>query len=165
MRRLLILVGVIALLVVACSGDDDAGQSVDEQDGGGDIEVESDGGDGGDDGGGDGGEDASGSGSGGVELPDDFPIEVPPGGEVFGVSESDGVYVVIVEYPGDAFDSVVEFFDAELADEGFAVSSPFGNTDISASWSGERGSESLTMTAQGGDQVIVSITYDSGTGG
>ncbi len=161
---MLVLIGLIVVLSGACSSEDVAEQIVEGQDGITDVEIDENDGEVSIEFEGDDGESGSVT-VGGGDLPDEFPIGVPPGGEVFGVSEAEGTYVIILEYPGDAFASVVAFFDAELANEGFTVSSPFGNTDISASWLGERGSELLNMTAQGGDTVIVSMTYDPGSDG
>lgn len=111
MRRTVVV--IVAMLVVAACGN--AAENIAEQaieaDGGGDVDIEVD----------DDGEtvsmefeDEDGSGSvsfGGGEIPDDFPLPVPDGGDVIQVVElSDGSQSVSMQYDPDDFESLSEEF-------------------------------------------------------
>lgn len=122
MKRLLIVLGATVMVVGACGGiAENAAESIIEQaiesEGGGDVDIDFDGA-------GDGefnvsvdGEDGELSYSvGGGEMPTDFPIPMPDGGNVLSSSTQesgdDRYQAVVVEYPGGEYDSLVsEYVD------------------------------------------------------
>lgn len=164
----LIALAVLGLTIAACSPDELADQLIEnaiENEAGGDVDVEIDSDDGsieitGTD---EDGNDASitfGSG----ELPDDFPYDLPDGGDVQAVSTSNDGSVVSIVYPSDDFEQIADFFrdiynSRSSGDENateFTSSNPpsaaFGFTDSS-------GLFTSISVSQAGDQTLVSIIY------
>ncbi len=165
MRRLLL---VIALLAFAACGADEVAedaieQGIESQDGSGDVEVDVDSDDGSmdltiesDEG------DASVS-IGGGELPENFPWDVPSGGEVQAVSTSSQGNVVAIRYPGSAFDDVVNHFQKIVDSE---ASADLNTQSIASppveSWSWNLAGDGFVSISvqQQSDITLVSIIYD-----
>ena len=108
--RLLVVLGVLALVIAACGGGEELAEQIIESQGDGEIEIEEN----------DGtvavtietedGEDATAT-FGGGEVPDDFPVPVPSGGDVQAVMESPAGTTITIFYPASEFDSLLAFYE------------------------------------------------------
>lgn len=112
--RILAVLAMSAMVVSACSSAaEELTEQIIESGGNGDVEVDMN----------DGtvsisvaGEDGSGSFTvGGGELPEDFPVPIPDGGEVVSVFESEGDAAVSVLYDAGSYDEVSAFYEDWVA--------------------------------------------------
>ncbi|MGD2101872.1 MAG: hypothetical protein PVG83_06510 [Acidimicrobiia bacterium] len=114
------LATVFLLLLAACSPGEElaeelAEQALEEQ-GGGDVEIDSDSGE---------VNIESDDGSftiGGGEIPTDWPVDVPSGGEVLAVGEDqDGGGTLSMEFVGADYDDMVAFYDSWVDGSGLEM--------------------------------------------
>jgi len=156
MRRNLVAAAAIAMLISACSsgGDEVTEQILEGQEGVGDVEITDDGatieveGE-------DGGTVSIGSG----EIPDDFPVPVPSGGDVTFTAFSDEGSMVNLVYSGDQLEALVSEYESWMESEGFEVTR-------SDTTSGDIRFVALVGSRASGSPTDVSISVsDDGTGG
>ncbi|MEN8041408.1 MAG: hypothetical protein ABFR95_07885 [Actinomycetota bacterium] len=138
MKKLTPLVLALTLVLAACSSAaeiaieqlaeaDDEVSNVEINDG--EIKVEF--------------EDEEGGGAlviGGGEIPDGFPIPVPDGGDVTSSIAQGNSYGVIINFPESAYDELVSFYEAWVADQ--SVEDLFTNSfesPRSTAWGGTIG--------------------------
>lgn len=57
---------------------------------------------------------------------EEFPIPIPPGGEVIAAGEAAGVFGANVVYPADRYDDVVAFYDGWASGEAWEQAIPEG---------------------------------------
>lgn len=82
-------------------------------------------------------EDEEGEGSisfGGGEIPDDFPVPVPDGGDVQQVSSTPDGASVSLFFPSDEFDSLKEFYSDWANGQSAEVSTFESTNPLAASW-------------------------------
>lgn len=94
----------------------------------------------------------------GADVPDDFPAPVPPGGEVqqsVVSSGSQGAWNLVVNYPVDRFDELVETYENWMNAEGYQVQ----KMEQSGS------PRSVTLIGQGDQPPGASIVIIEGTAG
>jgi hypothetical protein len=112
--RILVVLAMSALVVSACSNAaEELTEQIVESSGDGDVEVDVN----------DGtvsisveGEDGSGAFTiGGGELPEDFPVPIPDGGDVASVFEGEGDAAVSVLYDDGNYDEVAAFYEDWVA--------------------------------------------------
>ena len=112
--RLLLLLAAGALAASACSSAaEELSEQIVEAGGDGNVEVDID-----DETVSVSFEDEDGSGSytvGGGELPDDFPVPVPDGGEVVSVFEAEGDTAVAMTYDAGRYAELVDFYEDWVA--------------------------------------------------
>jgi hypothetical protein len=156
--KLVILLAVFALALAACGGDEIAEQIIESQDGVGDIEIDQN--DGtvaitiqGDD-----GEDSVAV-FGGGEVPSDFPIPVPGGGDVGAIIETEGNTSLTLVYPMSEFDTLSQFYENWANDAGEVQFSTASSDPRLSSWVVQSGTANYTVTvSEGNDRTVVSLT-------
>lgn len=159
-RRLLTVIGVLALLLGACSPAEVAERIAESQEGVGDVEIDEDS-----------GEvsvetDEGSMTVGGGEVPDGFPIDLPGGGEVVAVIDAENSTTLSIEYD-DSFDSVAGFFEDWVDSSGLEVEFKSETSDPEVvSWSLATGNDeyySITVGEEiGSGKVSVLITTRTG---
>jgi hypothetical protein len=153
-RKLLALVAATMLTLAACSpGEDLAEKIIESQEGVGDVEIDSDSGE---------VSVETDEGSltlGGGEIPADFPIPLPEGGDVVAVIEAAGNTTISLEYDG-SIDSIVGYYQDWVDSSGLEVQAKFETSDPETiSWSLADGDEYRTITvSEEGDVVTVLVT-------
>ena len=160
----LITLSVLALFVAACSPSDVADNIVEnaiENETGGDVDVDIDSDDGTVEIEGEDGETAT---FGGGELPDDLPFDVPGGGDVQAVIQTNNGSTITLVYPSDEFDSLVDhfqkIFDAESAgDEDSFQSSTSNPKSASFAWNTSDGGLRSITISESGPQTLVGLLY------
>lgn len=157
MKRVVwLLIALLALALTACSSGDIAEQIVEGQEGVEDIEIDEDSGE---------VSIESDDGSmtiGGGEVPDDFPIDLPGGGEVIAVIDAESSVTLSVEYD-DSFDTIVNFYENWVEASGLEIQFESSTSDPDVkSWSlaaGEDKFYSITVgeeTGSGKISVLIS---------
>lgn len=114
------LATALLLLLAACSPGEELAEELAEQalegEGGGDVEIDTDSGE---------VSIESDDGSftiGGGEIPTDWPVDVPSGGEVLAVGEDqDGGGTLSMEFAGADYDDMVAFYDSWVDGSGLEV--------------------------------------------
>lgn len=164
-RTLFVYLVGASLLLTACSSENvvekviesEAGVDnveIDEEDGTVEVQVE----------GQDGEEDAS-IVIGGGEVPDDWPIPVPSGGEVLSVMESGNDKSIMIEYANENFDSLVAYYEDYIDGPGTTIVQEMAfEPPKSQSWVIEvDGSEQTIMVIESanGAQIQLFVTEDS----
>jgi hypothetical protein len=155
-RRLALVLAAFGLVVVtACSGGDIAEEIIESQEGVGDVEIDEE----------------SGEVSvetddgnvviGGGDIPDDFPIDVPAGGQVLGVIEQGENATVSLVYQ-ESFEQISGYFSDWIGSSGVEVVNEFeSSTPQSVVWTlqdGEQGySISVADLGDGGVQVTLIV--------
>ncbi len=137
------------LLLGACSpGEELAEQIAESQEGVGDVEIDEDSGE-------VSVESDEGSATfGGGELPDDFPIDMPEGGDVQSVIEQEDAVIVSVSY-GDDFSTIVDHFQGWIDDNGLDVINRFESSDPqSIAWSVEDEIRGYNITVATADETV-----------
>ena len=153
-RKLLVLVAATMLTLAACSpGEDLAEKIIESQEGVGDVEIDSDSGE---------VSVETDEGSltlGGGEIPADFPIPLPEGGDVVAVIEAAGNTTISLEYDA-SIDSIVGCYQDWGDSSGLEVQGKFETSDPETiSWSLADGDEYRTITvSEEGDVVTVLVT-------
>lgn len=148
-RRLaLVLVAFGLVVVTACSGGDIAEEIIESQEGVGDVEIDEE----------------SGEVSvetddgnvviGGGDIPDDFPIDVPAGGQVLGVIEQGENATVSLVYQ-ESFEQVSGYFSDWIGSSGVEVVNEFESSTP----------QSVVWTLQDGEQGYSISVADLGDGG
>ena len=159
-RRLALVLAAFGLVVVtACSGGDIAEEIIESQDGVGDVEIDEE----------------SGEVSvetddgnvviGGGDIPDDFPIDVPAGGQVLGVIEQGENATVSLVYQ-ESFEQISGYFSDWIGSSGVEVVNEFeSSTPQSVVWTlqdGEQGySISVADLGEGGGVQVTLIVGDA----
>jgi len=93
---------------------------------------------------------------GGGDIPADFPVPVPDGGDVMAVVSSGGDDSVSMTYPSGDFDSIKAFYENWATGFGDSLST-FSSTDA-ASWTVEDGDKAYSVTvANAGAEVALTI--------
>lgn len=106
MRRLIVIIGLLALVAVGCQSASDtiAEQLAESAEGVNDVDINSDTGE---------VKIETDDGSltiGGGEVPDSLTLPVPDGGTVLASFSTNDDVSVSIQYPGDRYDSLVEFY-------------------------------------------------------
>lgn len=134
---------VVAVALAACSpGEELAEQLLESEEGVGDVEIDVGSGEfrvEGED------EDGESFSIGGGDIPDDFPIDVPGGGEVQSVVESGDEGLVAVRYDDGDFDDIKGFYEDWVAANGEVTNTSETSDPPSASWIVEDGSSSYSI--------------------
>lgn len=144
---LLLVSGVLVL--AACSpGEELAEQIAESQEGVGDVEVDEDSGE-------VSVETDEGSATfGGGELPDDFPVDMPDGGNVQSVIEQEGDVIATVNYEED-FSTIAGHFEAWVDDSGMEVANRFESSNPqSISWALEDDHRAHNITVAAADETV-----------
>lgn len=157
-RRWTTLIAVSALTVAACSGGDTAEQILESQEGVEDVEIDEDSGE-------VSVETDDGSVTvGGGDIPDDFPVPVPSGGEVIAVAESPDGGNLLAEWAGASFTDIEGFYEDWIAGSGLEelqdieISDPQSHT-----WTVLDGDDSYTVSVSDSvDRIVVAITIVGG---
>lgn len=151
---------VLTLTVSACSpGEQLAEQILESQEGVGDVEIDTDS-----------GEvsietDEGSATIGGGEIPDEFPVDVPDGGQVLGVFQSGNDMTLSMTYDGGDIDDVIGFFDNWIAGSSLEVANKIEVTNPRAvTWTLTVGDGGYTISVAegGGDDVGVTIFVAGG---
>lgn len=161
-RGLATAIAVLALMIGACSGESVAERIIESQEGVGDVEIDES----------DGQvrievEDEEGDASaviGGGEIPDDFPIPVPGGGEVQAVFEQGEESSVQLLFDSSDFDSLKQFYMDWSQDAGDEVSNTFETSNPpSFGVTVVKGEASYTVSiSQVGEDVLVTLFVGRG---
>jgi hypothetical protein len=159
-RRLALFVTALALIATACSPGELAENIIESQEGVGDVEID----------------ESSGEVSiesedgsmtiGGGEVPDDFPIDLPGGGDVVAVIDAENSSTISLEY-GDSFDSIAGFFQDWVDGSGLEVQFKSETNDPETiSWSLATDNDefySITVGAESGSgKISVLLTTRKG---
>lgn len=159
-RRTTLFVAALVALA-ACSpgemiGEEIAENILESQEGVGDVEIDTDSGK---------IEVESEDGSftiGGGEIPDGFPIDVPGGGDVMSVIETEDGSSVSLLFPADEFDSLADFYEGWIEDSGLEISSTFNNSSDprSMTWvvSVDDDTTYSIMVTEGDENAVVTLT-------
>jgi hypothetical protein len=158
-RGRLLFVVTMMLGLVACSpGEELAEQIVESQEGVEDVEIDSDSGE---------VNVESDEGSftiGGGEIPDGFPIDVPVGGDVVALGDTEEATSLAMEFVGADYDDIAAFYEEWVANSGMEpvqdvqVSDPRGRA-----WTLQDGSDIYTISInEAGDWVALSIFVSKG---
>lgn len=137
------------LFLVACSpGEELAEQFAESQEGVGDVEIDEDSGE-------VSVETDEGSATiGGGELPEDFPIDMPEGGEVQSVIEQEDAVIVSVSYD-DGFSAIADHFQGWIDDNDVEVVNRFESSDPqSMTWSLEDGDRGYNISLAATDETV-----------
>lgn len=149
-------VTVLALGVLACSpGEELTERVLESQEGIGNVEIDEQSGEvriegeGGD---------ASGV-LGGGEVPDEFPVDVPNGGEVQAVLEQGSDATVSIVYRDDDFDSIAGFFELWVEGSGLEEVSKFEASDPpSVGWTVTEGDATYSISVvENAGEVLVNV--------
>ena len=150
-------VGALALCVLvlgACSGGEIAEEVIENQEGVQDVDIDEDSGEINID------TDDGSATFGGGEIPDGFPIDVPDGGEVQAVIESDGGASVTIVYPG-GYDDIVAFYESWVNDSGMEVANRTESSNPSVvDWiltTGDGGGAQISVADVGDGSVNVTL--------
>lgn len=152
----LLITSVLAL--AACSpGEELAEQIAESQEGVGDVEIDEDSGE-------FSVETDEGSASfGGGELPDDFPVDIPDGGNVQSVIEQEDGVITTVSYEED-FSAIAEHFEAWVDNSGMEVVNRFESSNPqSITWALEDGDTGHNITVAAVDETV-QVTVLAGKG-
>lgn len=146
-----IVIGILTLAVTACSpGEELAERILESQEGVGDVEIDQDSGQirvEGEDG-------EGGSFSiGGGEVPDGFPIDIPGGGEVQSVVDTERESVVALHYDG-GFDDIKSFYEDWASSNGEVVNTSETSNPPSASWIVEDGEAQYSINVFFADPFV-----------
>jgi len=161
-KRTMVLLSAMTLALSACSGEDIAGNIAEEvlegQEGVGDVEIDEN----------NGSivievEDEDGGGSaviGGGEVPDDFPIPVPDGGNVNFSSSTDQGTSLNITYPVSEYDSLVATYQSFADGVGGDVTTYNTDNPKSQTWlvSTDTESYSISVTESGSDANVFLVT-------
>ena len=102
---------------------------------------------------------------GGGELPANFPIPVPDGGDVVAVVDSGGDQSASITYPSSEFNDIKDFYTNWAASTGEELNKFESSSPPSASWSIQDGDNTYSVSvADTGSEVFVTILSVS-TGG
>lgn len=137
------------VFLAACSpGEELAEQIAESEEGVGDVEIDEDSGE-------VSVESEEGSATfGGGELPDDFPIDMPEGGEVQSVIEQEDALIVSVSY-NDDFSAIADHFQTWIDDNGLEVINRFESSDPqSITWSVEDDDRGYNITLATADDTV-----------
>ena len=151
-----LLSGMVAL--AACSpGDELAEQIAESQEGVEDVEIDEDSGE-------VSVETDEGSATfGGGELPVDFPIEMPEGGDVQSVIEQEGNVIATVSYD-EEFSTIADHFEAWVDGSGMDLVNRFESSDPqSVTWSleGEGRGYNISLASVGGTVQVTVMTGEN----
>lgn len=142
---------VVALALTACSpGEELAEQLLESEEGVGDVEIDAGSGEfrvEGED------EDGGSFSIGGGEIPDDFPIDVPDGGEVQSVVEDTSGSLVAVRYEG-GFDDIKDFYENWVDSNGEVLNKSETTNPPSVSWLVEDGERSYSIAIIHADPFV-----------
>lgn len=152
---------ILTMTLGACSpGEELAERLIESQEGVGDIEIDEE----------DGQvrievEDEEGNTSGvigGGDLPDDFPIDVPDGGEVQAVFQQGSDTTVNLTYDQD-FETIKGFYESWVEDSGEEIVNTFESSNPpSAAWTVQSGDEAYTINVvDSGSEVVVTLAVTS----
>ncbi len=137
------------LLLAACSpGEELTEQIAGSQEGVGDVEIDENSGE-------VSVESDEGSATfGGGELPDDFPIDMPEGGEVQSVIEQEDAVIVSVSCTDD-FSAIADHFQGWIDDNSLEVINRFESSDPqSSTWSVEDDDRAYNITVAPADETV-----------
>lgn len=159
MRRLMVSIGVIALVASACGGSDTVAEQIAEQASGVDnveisddsvaIEFETE-------------EGQASAVIGGGEVPDGAPMPIPDGGDVQSSVSAAGNASVTISYPGDRFDELVSLYEEWAAAATWDNLSESSNTEPAIrGWSGQMGDSFVVVSITMGfdDDAVVSLVW------
>ncbi|REK15679.1 MAG: hypothetical protein DWQ40_10010 [Actinobacteria bacterium] len=160
-KRNLALFALMSMLLVACSGGDIAEQIIESQDGVGDVEIDENNGSVSIDVEGDDGEGGSIT-IGGGDLPDDFPFDLPGGGEVMSVfASNDGEATVTIQYPAGEFEALKSSFESQIQDGGYEIINVGEQPGAASTWNMTMGEGSALVSINAGeDATIVGVIYE-----
>jgi hypothetical protein len=162
MKRV-VLASVVLTLVLAACGTAITEQLIESQEGVGNVEIDEN----------SGSvviefEDEEGETSaviGGGELPADFPIPVPDGGDVVAVVDSGGDQSASITYPSSEFNDIKDFYANWVASAGEELNKFESSSPPSVSWSIQDGDSTYSVSVvDTGSEVFVTILVVS-TGG
>lgn len=154
---------ILTMALGACSpGEELAEQLIESQEGIDDIEIDEE----------DGQvrievEDEEGNTSGvigGGDIPDDFPIDVPAGGEVQAVFQQGSDTTVNLTYNQD-FESIKDFYEDWVDDNGGEIVNTFESSNPpSAAWTvqGDDGSYTISVVDSGSEIVVTLAVISNG---
>jgi len=137
------------LVLAACSpGEELAEQIAESQEGVDDVEIDEDSGE-------FSVESEEGSATfGGGELPDDFPVDMPDGGDVQSVIEQEDAVIVSVSYDND-FSAIADHFQGWIDDNGLEQINRFESSDPqSITWAGESEQQGYNITVAAADDTV-----------
>jgi hypothetical protein len=159
--RSLALVALFSILMVACSGGDLAERIIESQDGVGDVEIDENSGSVSVDVEGEDGEGGSIT-IGGGDLPDDFPFDLPGGGEILSVfSSNNGEATVTIQYPAGEFDSLKADFESQIESGGYEIVNIGEQPGAVVTWNLSMGEGSALVSINAGqDATIVGVIYE-----
>jgi hypothetical protein len=160
--RTIILLAVTALAFAACSGGDLAEEIIESQDGVGDVEISEN----------NGSvvievEDEEGDGSaviGGGEVPADFPIPVPDGGDVAAVFTQGSDATVTLTYPASEYDSLVATYQDFVDGTGGEVNTFSSSNPASVTWNVTVDNAYYNISVTEGDPDVTVYLVSSSTG-
>ena len=153
-RALLGALIALSLTVTACSpGEELTEQILEGQDGVDDVEIDEDTGE---------VTVESEDGSftvGGGEIPSDWPVDVPSGGNVVAVGQDASGGSLSMDFPGADYDELVAFYDNWTTSSGFEVTQRIETTDPKGNgWTLQNGDDSYTISLNdGGESVFLLI--------
>ncbi len=157
MKRIAMAITALFVVLTACSpGEGLAEQILENQEGienveinedAGEVKIEVE------------GEDGGSVVIGGGDIPDGFPVDMPGGGEVQAVFESDTDTTVAVMFDAADFDTVIAFYENWIEKTGSDVVNKFESSAPKATvWTLENGSDTYTISvSEAGEQTIVNL--------
>lgn len=160
MRRAIPAIIALAVVVAACGGAEIAERVLEGQEGVTDVEIDDDGelkieveGEDGD----------TSAVFGGGEMPADFPIPAPGGGDIQAVIESGTNSSVTIDYPEADFDALLAFYEDWISSNGLNVQSKSEINDPRlVNWLIEDGSTVYTIAiSEGFGNTVVSLVVAS----
>ena len=157
-RLAMALVATASILLTACSGDESIERAIESQEGVSDVEIDADSGE---------IEMETDDGSvviGGGELPAGFPIDIPGGGEVQVVTETDEGTAVLIAY-SSGFDDIVaslqNWIDSNIAEVDSTIES---SSPPSISWAMQHdGAAYIIRVVEGADGTVQVAVNVAGT--
>ena len=105
------------------------------------------------------GEDGGSISIGGGDVPEGFPIDIPPGGEVQAVLQAEDQTTVSLYFDAADFDTISAFYESWVEDSGSEVQNKFESSNPkSVAWTVETGTDTYSISiSEAGDQTVVSL--------
>ena len=150
-KRLTISIAAASLMLAACSpGEELAEQLLESQDGTADVEIDADSGQISVEGE---GEDGGSFSIGGGEIPEGFPIDVPSGGEIQSVMDTEGEALVAIRYE-EGFEEIRSFFEDWISDNGDVTNTTETSQPPSVTWVVEDGDRTYSISIIDADPFV-----------
>lgn len=159
--NLILMVAVLSLALGACTGGQTAEEILESQEGISDVEIDEDSGQvrvEGET------EDGGSFSIGGGEVPDDFPVAVPPDGDVVAVGETPDGRNLLVDFAGADYDDIVGFYEDWIDGSGLDQTQDVVVSDPpSRAWTLQDGEDTITISvSETGDRVAVLVIVIEG---